>query len=104
MDAYRAELGGFYGCIMSINYICQKFNISEGSIKMGYDCESAYNNIVNHYPFPITKNHWDLITETQHALFASPITWKFHKIQAHQDNVLLYNDLNDWEKANVNMD
>ena len=104
MDAYRAELGGIYGSIATINMLATAFNIQDGSIILGCDCLSAIQNILRQNNPPPKTASYDLLTAIRALLSDSPITWSFRHVAGHQDDHMAYTSLDRWGQLNVDMD
>jgi exonuclease III len=104
LDAYRAELGGIYGSIATVNMLASAFHVQNGGITLGCDCLSAIHTILKHSnPSPKTASY-DLITAIRSLLRKSTITWTFEHIAGHQDDHIAYTHLDRWGQLNVDMD
>ena len=41
--AYRGEMGGILGSIITVKILCKKFGVNTGIVTIGCDCEGAIN-------------------------------------------------------------
>lgn len=107
MDPYRAELGGAYGILRSVNQLlasCPTVPASGTSIILACDCESVLKNLfAKHDPRPSIP-HYDLLTAARFELERSPLRWIPRHVRGHRDRVLPYYLLDPWEQLNCDMD
>ena len=103
-SAYRSELSGLYGIVVAVEVLCRVFNITDGSITVACDGESALD-----YAFDWDNRwlragtaHLDLISAIRKKVRDSPIQWKFRHVRGHQDDYA--QQLDRWELLNVEMD
>lgn len=104
MDAYRAELGGIYGIIRTVQDLCQAADVHQGSVTIACDCVSALRNITSPHNPPPSRPHHDMLSAIRHMLRNSPLSWSFQHVRGHQDDSLAYQLLNQWAQHNVDMD
>ena len=104
IDAYRAELGGIYGCIATANLLADSFDIQRGGLTLGCDCLSAIHNILKPDPPPPKTASYDLLTAIRSLLSTSTLKWTFRHVAGHQDNHTHYHQLDRWGQLNVDMD
>lgn len=108
-NPYRSELVGIRGAISTVNSICQKYNITEGSITCGCDGKSALEALVSTQVLSLHeegKKHldikqFDVIHSIQSLLKASPLTWKFGHVYGHQDKFVEEENLDIWAQINI---
>jgi hypothetical protein len=86
IDAYRAEVGGIYGCIAFTNKLLSEYNITQGQVTMDCDCLSALQNIFIHDFDKPSQPHYDLIHAYRLLVQESPLTWKERHVYGHQDD------------------
>ena len=44
-SSYRSELAGLFGVVTMVHIICEQFQITDGAIEVGCDCESALRHV-----------------------------------------------------------
>lgn len=104
-NAYRAELQGIHTLLMAVKAVCTFFHITNGSMELYCDCESAlrlsgYKNL----QFSLSTKHADLIRAIRIITSKLPISVTFLDIAGHQDDDLLYEQLDRPAQLNVDMD
>lgn len=104
IDPYRAELGGLYGILRTAEQLCQSYAITNGSITIVCDYDSALWNLFSRKPPRPSQPHYDLLQAARLLLHRSPLTWLPRRVQGHQDKHKSYADLDLWAKMNVDMD
>jgi hypothetical protein len=101
-SAYRSELTGIYGILLTI-WQCQQFFHFECSLEIGCDGLSAIE-VSKEAGDSINPNrqHFDLISAIRKLVgqIQGQITWRH--IKGHQDTVT--NDLDMWAQYNIQMD
>jgi hypothetical protein len=104
IDAYRAEVGGIYGCVAFTNKLLTEHDIRQGKATMACDCLSALRNIfTNDYDKP-SQAHYDLIHACRSLVAESPILWQERHVYGHQDTRNPFHQLDQWEQLNIEMD
>jgi hypothetical protein len=103
-DAYRAELGGIYGCLAYANHLAKIHNITNGEITLACDCWSALLNVFLHSFDSPSQAQYDLVHACRLLIRNSPIKWKPHHVKGHQDDDIAYAELDRWGQLNVDMD
>lgn len=103
-SAYRSELTGIYGIVMTIRHLEQHFHVT-GAITVGCDGLSALNKARLKTDF-IDPNepHFDLIMAIRHICNESSWTWDWIHVKGHQDASKQEHDLDAWSKWNIQMD
>jgi hypothetical protein len=103
-NPYQSGVGGIFAIVIIVEAICARYDITEGTIDLGCDCESALTAIFEHvYDIP-SQPHHDLIHAIHSKLAVSPVTWKFWHIRGHQDKHVPFHLLGLWGQLNVEMD
>jgi hypothetical protein len=92
-DAYRAEVGGIYGCIAYANHLANIRNITDREITLACDCWSALLNVFIHSFDSPSQAQYDLIHACRLRSRNSPIKWKPHHVKGHQDDDIAYAEL-----------
>jgi len=103
-SAYRGELGGILGAIVFTKLICKKWNITEGSVVIGCDCQGALAAVRKKTRINSQWNSYDLVSCIIHEMQSTNITFTFRYIRGHQDNHKAADELDEWEQANVQAD
>ncbi len=108
-SAYRSELSGLYGIVITVHAICQYHHIDQGSITVGCDGESALLKCFStQQQISPRTDHFDLIVAIRQLMEATPVEWKPRHIPSHQDtddnNNTLYGPWDRWASLNIDMD
>ena len=89
-----------------VHIICEQFQITDGAIEVGCDCESALRHVSGTGPSfeaRIKDPDYDLRSAIRKKLVHSPITWKWRHVEGHQDDNGI-EDLDRWATLNIEMD
>ena len=98
----RSELMGILGSIMHCNYICKCFDITSGFIKLFCNNEGSVKALQQkHTVIKNSRKNFDIHQSLHYVIKASPITWEFHHIRAHQDDVIDFECLSCTHQLNV---
>ena len=85
-NSYRAELGGMMGIITTLSLLCKTHHITQGSLEIGLDGESALEKVFqDEDPVPQDPSY-DLILELRRKISLLPITIRGKHVEGHQDN------------------
>ncbi len=104
-SAYRSELGGVVGTLLTLQSLCSVHKITTGAVELGLDCESAIKKIIAHYPPKVKDCHHDMITECRRLINELPIQVKLRWIESHQDEKgRPLHRLDWWARQNIRMD
>ena len=103
-NPYRSEVGEIFAIVIMVEALTKVFDIQEGTIEVGCDCESGLTAIFEHKYDTPSQPHHDMIHEIRKKIAASPITWKFRHVRGHQDKHIQFQHLDLWSKLNVEMD
>ncbi len=61
-SAYRSELAGLYCILLGAKQLCEFFNITQGSIELGCDGQSALDKAFNYVSIiKIEDSNYDLL-------------------------------------------
>jgi hypothetical protein len=100
---FRSEIGGLYAMAVAIELICKFFDISNGSVSFGSDCEAALYYIFDrNKKATATTNYFDLIVVTRKVMYRLPISFSHRHVPAHQDISRDHMDI--WGRANDDCD
>lgn len=103
--SHRSELTGLLGGITTIDNICRKYNVTEGSVEVGCDGEGAITAITQQFDIIKTsRKHYDLIQAIKNTINKSKLAWSFQHIKGHQDDIREYDELSRLEQLNVQAD
>jgi hypothetical protein len=104
-SSYRSELAGLLGIVTFTIELCKYHSIKEASITIACDNISALLNSLDQdsYTSILDPDH-DLITAIQKLLQTPGITWLYRHVRGHQDDKKAINELDHWEKLNIEMD
>jgi hypothetical protein len=104
-SAYRSELAGLYCILLGAKKLCEFFNITQGSIELGCNGQSALDKAFNYVSIiKIEDSNYDLLFAIRNLWAYSPLTWKFRHVKGHQDDHSPHEKLDRWAKLNVEMD
>ena len=101
-DSYRSELAGLLGIIMTVNFLCIIYNITKGKVTIGCDNKSALWTAFHTENITINRSSRDILQAIHHQRKLSTIEWQTKHVKGHQDDT--NQELDDWEKANIEMD
>jgi hypothetical protein len=103
-SAYRGELGGILGCIISTKIICKRFEVHKGKVTIGCDCESAIAACEGDRSVSCRWKCYDIVSRIKYELKDSEINFVFRHISGHQDKIKSFDELDIWEQTNVKVD
>ena len=103
-NPYRSEVGGIFAIVITVEALTKVFDIQDGTIEVGCDCESGLTAIFEHEYDTPSQPHHDMIHEIQKKIALSPIKWKFRHVRGHQDKHIQAQYLDLWSQLNVEMD
>ena len=72
-SAYRSELAGISGSLLIIQALCNQYKITQGSITLGLDGQSAINTVSGSQPLKPHQPDFDLLCNIQTKLNHSPL-------------------------------
>ena len=104
-NAYRSELIGLYASLAFVLAITDLYNIKEGSLLAGCDNETGLylSSLINDRVSPKQK-HSDVLRAIRHVRRKLKIDITFKHISAHQDDTMMYHDLDRPSQLNVDCD
>lgn len=103
--AYRSELQGIHTIMMALLAICSFHNISEGYVEVGCDNDKGLElSAAPSLQVALNRKHADLLRAIRKLRKCLPIKVKFVHVDGHKDRHMRYQDLNPFEKLNVQMD
>lgn len=104
-NAYRSELTGLYGGLAFLLAFCRLHHISSGSARVGCDNEKALwlSSQLSQRVSP-KRAHSDTIRAIRLVRAMIPITLRFGHVRGHQDETVLYDDLDRRAQLNIEMD
>ena len=82
-SAYQSELAGINGLLSCIKIIVKKFGITNGSIEIGLDGESAKDQAEDDYFLKIQQPSFDIILDIRKRIKDLPIDIKWRWIRGH---------------------
>jgi hypothetical protein len=86
-SAHRSELAGLFGIATIVDLLCQYYDITEGTVTIGYDGLQALVHATSSVDFTSTKMaQFDLVGATRTMLRRSPVSWKAEHVLGHQDD------------------
>ena len=103
-SAYRSEISGIYAILTITGVLCTLYDISDGSITIACDGESALDVSFDWTQRHISSKtpHFDLISAIRSMTKSSPLQWKYRHVAGHQDDFA--GPLDRWAQLNVEMD
>ena len=104
-NAYRSELIGLYASLAFVLAVTELYNIKEGSLLAGCDNETGLylSSLITDRVSPKQK-HSDVLRAIRHVRRQLEINITFKHISAHQDDTVLYHDLDRPSQLNVDCD
>ena len=104
-NAYRSELTGIYSALLFVSIICEYYHITNGLLPLHCDCKAALQHSSPlHTTVSNTIKHADLIRQIRIVRSTIPITIKFCRVNAHQDDKYDYFSLLSEVKLNIDCD
>jgi hypothetical protein len=104
-NSYRSEVAGLLSILIMVDQCVQYYNISEGSIEVACDGESALNKIFScMYLLHINDPCYDLLFVAQLLHRRSPLSWCTRHVKGHQDESLQMDTLDIYARLNIEMD
>lgn len=100
-SAYRSELAGISGSLAIISAICDKYDITSGSITIALDGEQALLNASSTWPLSPQDADFDMLTDIRAKIARCPVTCKWQWIRGHQDDHIDERDLSPLAQDNV---
>ena len=104
-NAYRSELTGLYAALALVLAVSQLHQIKSGSLQAGCDNEQAvFLSSVIDTKVPTSKSHSDVLRSIRLVCLEMPIDITFHHIKGHQDDTIMYDNLDRPSQLNVDCD
>jgi hypothetical protein len=100
-SAYRAELAGIVGILVTLQIVCTFYNITEGSISIGLDGEMALKQAETEGLADPSQADFDLINDIRKKVQQLPITIRWRWIKGHQDDRIPFDQLDEPAQDNV---
>ena len=100
-SAYRSELAGISGSLLILQALCNKYNLSTGTITIGLDGKSALETVSGTQPLKPQQPDFDLLCDIRTKLTRLPITVKWVWIKGHQDDHTSFEQLSPTVQDNV---
>jgi hypothetical protein len=105
MSAYRGELSGIYASVFLIYSLCKFFQITDGSVELGCDGQSALTQAFMQYtPHSVDCPSYDLIMAIHHLRHETGISWTHQYVAGHQDDHKEWSQLSCVAQLNVQAD
>jgi hypothetical protein len=103
---YRSELSGIYAILCVAEELCQFYDITTGSLRIGCDNEKSIWMAIDKQGSLSPKSmSFDLISAIRHKIRKLPITIISHWVKGHQDNLIRDpSRLDTWATLNIEMD
>ena len=100
-SAYRAELAGILGILTILQAICDKYQITSGSILIGLDNLSAKQQAEGDWRLKPKQADYDMLTEIRERTKRLPIQCKWKWVEGHQDDNKDIEELDEWAIINM---
>ena len=100
-SAYRSELAGISGSLLVLQALCNKYNLTTGSITIGLDGKSAIDTVSSSQPLKPQQPDFDLLCDIRTKLHRLPITVNWVWIKGHQDDHVSFQRLSPIAQDNV---
>ena len=97
-SSYRSELAGVLGVLTCVQALVKFYKISDSSIIIVLDGESAIYQSDSDWPLSIDQNSFDYIQVIRNIIKDLPISVKFHWVEGHQKEKSLTMDW--WARKN----
>ena len=101
-SAYRGELAGLYGGLLTLKLICAYSNITTGRVLIGCDGLGALKRIQS--PASLSTSHFDYVSSITRLIQDLPLTCHLTHVNGHLDKVLAMDQLSITEQMNVTAD
>jgi hypothetical protein len=96
-------MGGTCGCIEFDTKLLRRQCLDNGKVTMACDCLSAMCGIFEHDFDKPSHPHFDLVQICRLHLANSPAAWQPRHACGHQDDHHSSEDLDTWERNNIDM-
>ena len=103
-DSYRGEVAGMAGAVTTPKMICEVHNVTEGSLEIGLDGDSAMKAVFGEKNRKPEDPCCDMILDVRRKIRELPIKVTGRHIEGHQDKHKSFHRLDRWAKLNVQMD
>ena len=104
-NAYRSELTGLYACLALTLAVCTVHQVTEGALRVCCDNEKAlYLSSHKSQRVPPRRKHSDILRAIRKVRCAIPVPLTFDHVKGHQDDAVLYEDLDTASRLNVDCD
>ena len=103
-SSYQSKLAGLIAALTIIDVIVWAHSITEGSITIALDGESALEQSQSTAPLSADQKSFDYLQVIWRWIRLSPLTFKFRHVSGHQTDHVLYNKLDWWGEMNEKMD
>ena len=104
-NAYRSELTGIYAALAIVRAVTILHNVTSGRLDAGCDNEQAvFLSSVLDTKVPTSKSHSDILRCIRLVRSQLDLDITFSHIKGHQDDALIYTDLNRNSQLNVDCD
>jgi hypothetical protein len=104
-SAYRGEMGGILGSILTAKILCDKYGVEKGSMTIGCDCEGAIKACESYKTPTCRWTSYDIVCRIKYEKSKwKNFKCKFRHVNSHQDDITKFEELDNWEKANVEAD
>jgi hypothetical protein len=102
-SAYRSELAGISGILAALALITQHYNITNGSITIALDGESALDIASADDPLKIFRPDFDILQDIRVRLSLLPITVNWRWVEGHQNEKGKTMDWWAWKNQKVDL-
>ena len=82
-SSYRSELAGVFGVLTYVEALVKLYKISDSSITIALDEESAIYQSDSEWPLSIDQSSFDYIQVIKNTIKELPISVKFHWVEGH---------------------
>ena len=103
-NSYRGEVAGIAGVVATTKMICNVHDITEGSLEIGLDGDSAMKVVFREKNPKPEDPCCDMILDIRRKIRELPIRVTGRHIEGHQDKHKSLHQLDRWAKLNVQMD
>ena len=100
-SAYLSKLAGISGSLLILQVLCNRHNITTGSITIGLDSRSAIDSAKQAHPLNPCQPDHDLLRDIRYKISQLPINITWLWIPGHQDDHTHFSHLTSTSQDNV---
>jgi len=102
-SAYRGELGGILGSIVTIKILCKQFGVTRGAVTIRVDCVGAIKACEGDRSVSCRWKCYYIIWRIKHEMQDSNIRVHSRHVASQQDDVKVFNKLDEWKKPTIGL-